>query len=200
VNPQLSALFAAHKTAILGAAGVGVVGLALLQKKKGAAATPATTGVAGTIPAAAVVPASSSGSGPNNSAYDVYSALQSELAPLLQQQAAATGTGGITTAPAPIASSLFSANRTGNYVAQTNNDGVQGVFEVESDGSLYHLSSADWTGINSNGRVPYSELPKNIGAPFYGLEGNLTAANKGTGPTAFTTNDAGFVIPYSPKS
>jgi hypothetical protein len=46
MNPeQLRALFAQHKTAALGVAGAGVVGLALLQRKKRTTGGPA--GVAG---------------------------------------------------------------------------------------------------------------------------------------------------------
>jgi hypothetical protein len=200
VSPQLAALFAQHKTVILGTAAAGVAGLALLQRRKGAAAPAGGPSVAGTIPAAAVVPAQPTGGGYDSSAYDVYSALQSELGPVLQQQAKATGTGGVTTAPKPIASTLFGANRTGTYVWQQGADAPAGVFEVESDGSLYHLSANDWGSINPDGHVAATKLGPDIGTPFYSLEGNLSAANGGQGATVFTTNAQGNYIPYVPKS
>lgn len=168
MNPQLALLFAQHKTAILGATAAGVAGLALVQrKKKAATATPASatagatvgTTIAGTIPAAAVVPAGSTGSGGyDSSSYDTYNALQPELAQILQaQQALATaGAGsGITAAPAPVSSpilntpapapaaakksiaqTLFAPRGTGNYVKY--GDGTLG--EVEQDGSIYGIA------------------------------------------------------------
>lgn len=82
MNP--AALFAAHKTAILGTAAAGVVGLALLNKRKAAAggrsATPGAT-IPGTIPAAAVT---ASGGAYDSTSYDLYNALQPELEQLRQ--------------------------------------------------------------------------------------------------------------------
>lgn len=79
MNP--AALFAAHKTAVLGAAAAGVAGLALLKRKSASTATAgaATPGTAagGSVPADGFM-------GPDSSAYDVYNALMPELDALRQ--------------------------------------------------------------------------------------------------------------------
>jgi hypothetical protein len=106
VNP--AQLFEQHKTAVLAVAAAGVAGLALFHRKKAGGDT-AGASAGATIPAAAVVPG---GGSYDSSAYDVYSALQSQLTPLLEQAQKSTGgkTGdGITTAPTPATSPLFKA-------------------------------------------------------------------------------------------
>lgn len=159
----LQALFAEHKTAVLGAAAAAVAGLALLQRKKaaaagGAGATTVGATVPGTLPAAAVIPAGGSiGGGYDSSSYDLYNALQPEISQILQQQQAqqtgGTTGGGVTAAPAPIASTLFAPTYNGNYVHFTSGETA----EVESDGSLYNLTQqegahalgkAGWRGAN----------------------------------------------------
>jgi hypothetical protein len=136
---QLQAFFATHKVAVLGTAAAGAVLLGLRTRKKaatgGAAVTPGT--------AAGVVPANGLqgvGSTYDSSAYDVYSALQSELSPFLQQQAAQTGaSSGAAAAVKPIASTLFKPNLTGQYVVYKN--GAYG--EIEQDGSVYGISAPE---------------------------------------------------------
>ena len=136
---QLQAYVAGHKPVVLGAAAAAVTGLALLQRRKKAgaaapsspAARPTSSQPAGTIPAAAVVPSQSYGSTYDSSAYDVYNALSGQLEQL--RQTSGTGT---TAAPTPVASTLFAPSGSGRFVRYA--DG--GVFEVESDGSLFGLT------------------------------------------------------------
>lgn len=156
---QVSAYVEAHKPVVLGTAAAGVLGLALLQRKK-KAATPAAAGgpvtvqPTGTIPAAAVVPSQQTASTYDSSAYDVYNALSGQLEQLRQ-----TTGGGSTpvTAPTPVASSLFAPNRTGQYVSyRAPGASSNAIYEVESDGSLYNLGMADWTSIiaDNGGKEP----------------------------------------------
>lgn len=151
MSPQLAALFAQHRTAILGGGVAAVAGLALLRRKK-AASTPvgATAGasVPGTIPAAAVVPAGSTGAGGyDSSSFDVYNALQPELEQLRQT----VGTPAAA-APTPIASTLFAPTMSGRYVSYGTAPGSP-IEEIESDGSLYHLNPAEWKQVYSRGPV-----------------------------------------------
>lgn len=140
MNPeQLSALFTQHRTAVLGGAAVLVVGLGLYSRKvKAPAAAGATTGgatVPGTIPAAAVAPTG----GYDSTATDVYQALSDQIGALEQQQQT---TGTAVTAPSkPISSTLFAPTGTGQYVVYKN--GAYG--EIESDGSVYGLSTPELT-------------------------------------------------------
>jgi hypothetical protein len=105
VNPaQLQAYLQQHKQVVLGVGAAGVVGVALLRRKKAGgdvAAAPATTRPAGTIPAAAVVPAQGYAA-PDSSAYDVYNALTGQLEQMRQTIGGAT-----TTAPEPVSSPLL---------------------------------------------------------------------------------------------
>jgi hypothetical protein len=182
VNPQLAAVFAAHKTAILGAAAAGVAGLALLHRKKGATAGTAAGTAAGTIPAAAVVPSQATGSTYDSSAYDVYSALQSELGPMLQARQGS----GITTAPAPVASSLFAPTGSGQYVAYKGTGaGGNSINEVETDGSLYHLGLPEWQSIiaANGGKEPTVATFSGTAPTDFGYTANLKskiAAGTGT--------------------
>lgn len=157
---QLQAYAVKHKPVVLGVAAAGVAGLALLQRRKSAAApagSPANTRPAGTIPAAAVVPSQQIASTYDSSAYDVYNALSGQLGKLSEQVQQTSGTP-VTSAPAPLASSLFAPNMTGQYVAYTGNGsaGANGIYEVESDGSLYHLDMPEWLKIiaSNSGQMP----------------------------------------------
>jgi hypothetical protein len=122
----------AQRPAVLGATAVGVVGLALLHRKKAAAAPGGAKQPAGTIPAAAVVPAQGY-AGPDNSAVQVYDALSSQLEQMRQTSASGSG---VTAAPAPVASTLFAPTGSGKFVRYADGN----VFEVESDGSLFGLT------------------------------------------------------------
>jgi len=143
VNPgQLPALFAAHRTAILGGAAVVVAGLALHQRKKAGAAPAGGGTVRGALPAAAVIPAGGSvGSGGYDStSFDLYNALQPEINQILeQQQTGGMAGGGITAAPAPVASTLLAPSGSHNYVRFADGQ----IDQVESDGSLYWLSPTE---------------------------------------------------------
>lgn len=103
MNP--AALFAAHKTAILGGAAAAVAGLALLSKRKKPTGVATTAGVTvpGTIPAAAIASGTGLGGSYDSSAFDAYNALQPELEQILQTVGSSTPK---VPAPAP-ASPLF---------------------------------------------------------------------------------------------
>lgn len=90
MNP--AALFAAHRTAILGGAAAAVAGVALLNKRKNAGSATAGATVPGTIPASAVVPDGGSiGGAYDSTSYDLYNALQPELEQLRQTQGQPVG-------------------------------------------------------------------------------------------------------------
>jgi hypothetical protein len=190
MNPeQLRALFAQHKTAALGVAGAGVVGLALLQRKKrttgGSPASPA-----GTIPAAAVVPSSSvQGAFPDTSAVEVYNSLSEQLQKVLSQQDAQTSNsnGGLT-APAPIASTLFAPTYSGAYATTSTGQPV----EIETDGSLFHLNTNFIEQVKQKGGT-YSVLAQDPG--WYSLTGNLQAKQSGTAPQVMRYDSAGNLVP-----
>lgn len=197
MNPeQLSALFAQHRPVVLGAGAAAVAGLALWQKKKkatGAGAATAAgnvgatgTGVAGSIPAAAV---QSQAAGYDSTSFDVYNALQPELEMLRNQQDQQTGGAGSgISAPAPVASSLLSPTYNGHYVRF--NDGA--VDEVENDGSLYWLSPSEHATAfaNAGGHWDASGLVDQlqVASPTAGIYSTgsnlLNAQSKFTTPTA----------------
>lgn len=169
---QLPALFAQHKTAIIGAAGAGVVGLALLQRKKAAASSAAGPSLAGTIPAAGVVPSTGvQAAYPDTGAVDTYNTIMDQL---LKQQAAMNPPVPAA-APKPVASSLFAPTGSGKYVRY----GSGTIAEVESDGSLYGIAPGEaW---NYDGQVSAVQLPwysaesPGYTGPAYGdLVSNLT--------------------------
>lgn len=162
-SPSPAELFAQHKTAVLGAAAAGVVGLALLQRKKSTKA-PAGPGVAGTIPAAAVVPSSGvQGAYPDTSSQQVYDALEGQLERLQAGQAKPV--------PTPVASALFAPQGTGNYALYSNGT----VAEIESDGSQLGLSQGQWDPLRAAGAKPTVTLPGASSGAFYTTAGNLAA-------------------------
>jgi len=189
VNPaQLSAYFAAHKTAVLGTAAAAVAGLALIQRKKTAGAAGATTAgatVPGTIPAAAVVPAGGTiGGGYDSSSFDLYNAFQPEIDQILQlqqaQQTGGTAGGGINAAPAPVASTLLSPSYDGNYVRFADGQ----VDEVEGDGSLLWLNPSEakkaFGGGSWAGKV--NQLTVKAPSSVYNTGKNLLAKNPAPAP------------------
>jgi len=141
MNPaQLQAYVEQHKPVVFGVAAAGVVGVALLRRKKAGgdvAAAPAKAQPAGTIPAAAVVPSQQTASTYDSSAYDVYNALTGQLEQLRQTVGGAPAT--TQAPPKPIASTLFAPSGTGNYVRYKNGT----IGEVESDGSIYGIAPGE---------------------------------------------------------
>jgi hypothetical protein len=169
---QLSAMLQQHKLPVLGAAAAGVVLLGLRSRKKSSgAAVAAGPRPAGTLPAAAVVPAG----GPDNSAFQVYDSLHSELGAFMEQQAAQTNArSGISSVP-PIASTLFAPAGTGQLVGLS--DGTTA--EIESDGSLFGLSAQQgwqqWE--KAKGQVTAVSGPAPL---YYSTAGNVSGiTNKG---------------------
>lgn len=157
---QLSAYFNAHRTAILGTGAAAVAGAALYQRKKtaGAAAGGTTAGasVPGTIPAAAVVPASGSGTYDTGD-YGAYQSLQDEINKLADAQQTSAAGSGITSAPAPISTTLFAPSGTASSYIRYGNGTVA---EVESDGSVF--------GIAPGQQWDHSKPIVNV--PWYGAE------------------------------
>jgi hypothetical protein len=69
----------------------------------------------------------------DSSAYDVYSALQSQLSPILEQQRKANS---VTTAPDPVASGLF---QPGRFYARA---GGKALYYLDPSGKLDYMESA----------------------------------------------------------
>jgi hypothetical protein len=160
-------MFAAHKTAILGAAAAGVAGLALLRRKKGATtAAASTSSIPGTIPAAAIV-APGTGGVYDSSSYDLYNALQPEIEQLMQ-----TRGGSVSTAPTPVASSLFGPSSSNNLVRFSSG----AIDQIQSDGSLYNVSPSELQALYNRGGISVQQLDT-AEPTSYGLGKNLTAAN-----------------------
>jgi hypothetical protein len=177
---QLQTYLQNNKPVVLGVGAAGVAGLALLQrKKKSSAAAAPSTRPAGTIPAAAVVPSQQTASTYDSSAYDVYSALTGQLGALSEQVRQTSGSS-VTSAPAPLASSLFAPNMTGQYVGYRGDGsaGSNGIYEVETDGSLYHLDMPEWQKIiaSSGGKEPATTTYTGRAPVEYAASTNL--ANK----------------------
>lgn len=182
MNPQLSAFLQQNKPVVLGVAGVGVVGLALLSRKRKATA-PAAAGAgaaqpAGTLPAA-VVAAPAAASGYDSTATDVYNSMEGQLQQLQAQQAAQTGTNsGPLAAPSPVASTLFAPTGSGQYLRYGNLIG-----EVEQDGSLYSLSYPEWAKLQANG-ASFQQVADNPGAMPKAWTGSANIAQRAN---SFTT-------------
>lgn len=186
---ELQAYVAKNKPVVLGAAAVGVVGLALL-KRKGAAPAGGQTGSAssrpapGTIPAAAVVPSQQTASTYDSSAYDVYNALSGQLGQLSEQMQQTRG-GSISSAPAPIASTLLEPTYSGNYFGMGS-----GIGEIESDGSLFVFTQPQWQKALTQNPNAGSQLTdfgsKNVpGLKFWSTYDNVKA--KSSTPAAAPT-------------
>lgn len=182
---QLQAYVEQHKPAVLGVAAAGVTGLALLQRRKrsgGAGATGTTKQPAGTIPAAAVVPSQQTGSTYDSSAFDVYNAMSGQLAKLSEQvQQTSDGSGsGITSAPAPVASTLLAPTYSGNYFGMGS-----GIGEIESDGSLFVFTQPQWQNALKQNPSAGSQLTdfgsKNVpGLKFFSTVDNVKAKSTTT--------------------
>jgi hypothetical protein len=148
---QLQTYLQNNKPVVLGVGAAGVAGLALLQRKKKSSAA----------------------------AYDVYSALTGQLGALSEQVRQTSGSS-VTSAPAPLASSLFAPNMTGQYVGYRGDGsaGSNGIYEVETDGSLYHLDMPEWQKIiaSSGGKEPATTTYTGRAPVEYAASTNL--ANK----------------------
>lgn len=166
---QVQAYIGQHKPVVLGAAAAGVVGLALVQRRKAGTAAPAgTPRPAGTIPAAAVVPSQQTSSTYDSSAFDVYNALGSQLGQLSEQIRQTTG-GGITTAPDPVASPLLTNTDWMNAAVTKYVKGGGSVRDITNTLNHYlngwsapaeAMTGADWA-------------VKNFGAPPEGTKGMI---------------------------
>lgn len=175
---QLGKAFARNRPAVLGVAGAGVVGLALLQRRKAGGDVFAGGGAA----PAARVPASASYSaggqvaaagGYDSSASDVASWLSPQLEALRKDQTP-------TPVPAPVAASMFAPNWTGKYVRTDAGK----ILEVQADGSLYGLSTMEqW--YEANRRNPeaddagFTQLGSSDVVPvWYDTASNLTKTGR----------------------
>ena len=198
----IAAFFQNNKPAVLGTAAAGVAGLALLQRRKaGGDAGPGAPSAG--LPAAAVIPASGSIGGQYDStALDLMNALSPQLEQIMQQ----TGRSGIDQVPGKVASSLFSPTFSGNYVRALNNGGVAGsrMFEVQSDGSLLHLTQKQWDdAIKKAGFAPnskqaadlFTDLDAGWRGSWFDTSGNIGAISGGNASAPKTLDAGGRVIP-----
>lgn len=208
----LEETFTQHKTVILGGAAAGVVGLALLTRRRAggdvAAALPADQGYSAGGQVAAY----------DSTANDLYGALSPQLSSIandlhaLGEKKAATPTPPRPPIPvpaAPIASRITAPTRSGRYLVQGRRDdkGARAVWEQQTDGSLYHLNGSEWDqilrtkGLSGTRVEAWSRLPgvtyleqDNIGAHFYAGLTNLETKSKGAKPIKWTTNDRGGFV------
>lgn len=157
----------AKKPAVLGAAAAGVVGLALLQRRK--------AGGDAAAPAAPAVPASGSYSAGGQVAsaggFGAYDSTASDVAGWLSPQLdELRRLSSPTPVPAPIASTLFAPSGTGNYVRR--GDGL--VAEVQSDGSLFGMTLDQWVKAGQPSATDLAGLPNTV--PIYSTQTNVTTA------------------------
>lgn len=168
---QLGASFTQNRTAILGTAAAGVVGLALYRRKQAAAAPAAPTAgatTAGVYSAGGQTAGMYGANAYDSSASDVYGLVQPQLESLGGQlndlnaklnavPVSQAPTSAVTAPPSkPIATTLFSPTRSGNYVRY----GDQTITEVEQDGSQLALTYDQWVPIaNGGGTMNYSQSP-----------------------------------------
>ena len=198
MNPQFAAFFNAHKVQILGGGAAAVAALGYYQRKKnaGSSTTSTTAGatIPGTIPAAAVVDSSGSTTATYDStAFDIYDALQSQITDLASQQQtsspatspASSPASGAAATPPPIASTLYAPADSGRLASYAN-----GLYEVESDGSLYHLSPSEWQGLikSNGGKKPGATAIAGNAPTSYGGSGNLANFIKRSNPAASPNN------------
>lgn len=178
----LKAWFEENKTAVLGVAGAGVVGLALLQRKKSSSST--STGTATTSTTGSGTAATSAGVQsvyPDTTETNLYNSLLEQL-----QGQVSNSDPGIGSAPAPIASTLFAPTGSGNYIR----DQEGGVIEVESDGSLFALDGPMQQKLGLDASTIHAITDSAIPA-YYGLMQNLGAANTGKAPVPTKIVDGG---------
>jgi hypothetical protein len=172
VNPgQLSAWFAQNQKAVLGVGAAAVVGVGVMRARKKSAG--AAAGGAGATPTAgtafATGPAIAGTQTPyDSSVVDGYNDLQSQIYGLSDKLNAP-----MPVPAAPIASTLFSPQGTGQYVHFGNLGG-----EVESDGSVFGITQDQWQQIlakdpAANGKITtLSTGPTN----WWSTEKNVNAA------------------------
>lgn len=184
MNPaQLSAFFAAHKVAILGGGAAAIAALGLHQRKKNAAAsTTAGATIPGTIPAAAVVGGTGSSAATYDStAFDIYDSLEQQISDVASRQQTSSPTTASSATPGPIASTLFAPTGQGPLVHFGNGT----IAEVESDGSLYGESLAEWQAQGSP--TNYTSMPGlPAGATLYTRATNLQNKIKSAPSTTVT--------------
>jgi hypothetical protein len=188
---QLAALFAKHRVPLLGVAGAGAVGLGLLHRSRGgsvpAAAGAPRPGIASASTAGYTYSSGSQAGGTtgggiyDSSSHDLYSALQPQLENIIRNTTpGATGAKPPVPVPAQarIASTILAPTGSGNYVRGAN--GM--VAEVQSDGSLFALTSGQWSSLTKTlgNRAQVTNLRGRLGGstlPVYDTERNLRRQN-----------------------
>ena len=173
---DLTSKIEANKKPLAIAGAVAVGGLALMQRQKAGGdvgTTSATTPSAGATPAAIGGLATPNGQVVYSSeASDVYNAIQPQLSTigtamnqLLSDKATANSDDSI-----PIAARLNAPSGTGQFVGWKGNGYVT---EVQSDGSLYHLTPSEWAAATASG-AKLVQMQGNSGVSDSGPE-NLLA-------------------------
>lgn len=136
----LSSSIEANKKTLAIAGAAGVAGLALFKKKKTAGTPTAATSAQPVAASSAGSLASYGGAAAYDSTgSDVYNSLQPVLQSIQSDLAAQRSPDEVI--PLPAAATQFSPSYTGTYVQY----GKDGIFEQERDGSLYGLTSNEWS-------------------------------------------------------
>jgi hypothetical protein len=219
---QITAWVQQNKALAIGGGVAAAAGLGLLARSRAGGAAGESGGAA--VPAAASysaggqVDAVTGGNGVyDSSASDLYSALSPELGGISEQlQKILDGQKTTptpvpappkTTTPAPakpaspLAAALLQPTYSGNYVRAPKNagGGDPGIFEVQKDGSLFHLTQQQWDAAiaKNKGKVPtVTKLEKGWNGVWYTTTANLQAKNYGKTPTRYTLDPkTGRVIP-----
>lgn len=176
----LSQQFEANKGPILATAAAGVVGFALYSRRKAGGNTAAPAQAAPTTAGASSGGQTAGMRGANaydSSASDVYGLIQPQMESLgkqvgdLNNKLNAVPVSTPAKATGPLAAQLYAPQGTGNYVRLPNGVGA----EVESDGSLFGITSEQWAGLAAQGKT---STPTTIGknVDFYSTERNTWQA------------------------
>lgn len=194
---QVKAAIERNKKPLAIAGAAAVAGLGVMKARSGGtastpaartAAKPSGVAVGGFAPSTA-----------DTSTTDAFSSITSSLSSLHDKL---TPPIPVPAPPRPIASTLFAPTGSGVYLRQGKRDDGKavGVFEVQTDGSLYHLSGSEWQQLikDNRGKIPAVNQLDNddVGGVFFRARDNIAARTKGATPQGFTTNARGSVVGY----
>lgn len=180
MNPAaLSALFAQHRTAVLGGGAAAVVGLALLNKKKKAAATNTgtipVTGANGSVSYATPTDTPTYGNTPGTSSADIYNLLNDQLQAAIRQQTTPIPVAAQPATSGPLAATMYAPSASKRFVRFSNGQ----IDQVQSDGSLLWLTGSEASSLFGKGgwKGKVDQLPTAPPAHVYSTAGNLAAAS-----------------------
>ena len=208
MNPaQLRAFLERNKVALGAAGAAAVAGLAVLRNRQAKDDTPAqaslpalgsalssggapVSGSAGSYYPVSYVGASG---GYDSTSSDVYNAIQPQLEALSRlwdKQASPIPVA------APLAAGLYAPTYNGKYVTAGKNatGSGPGIFEVQSDGSLFHLDLDQWKEAVKRGAAAPTKLAEGWNGQWYTTTGNVTAGSTGATPAKYTLDPMGVVV------